>query len=62
MNNYSIFWYLNDTLGDQWFFNLLTKIIDLRLNVDKVQGEIGSYRQNVDEHMTEILNFRDTKT
>ena len=41
---------------------MLTQIIDLRLNAENVQGEIGAYRQNVDKHITEILNFRRTTT
>ena len=42
--------------------DLFTKVIDLRLNTDKVQGEIGVYRQNVDNHITEILDFCRTTT
>ena len=52
----------DDILGDPSFVHLLTQVIDLRLNAEKVQGEIDSYRQNVDKHITEILNFRTTTT
>ena len=54
--------FTDDTLGDLSFVNLLTQIIDLRLNAEKVQVEIGVYRQNVDKHITKILNFRNTTT
>ena len=50
----------DDTLGDPSFVDLLTQIINLRLNVEKVQGAIGAYQQNVDKHITEFLNFRNT--
>ena len=52
----------DDTLEDPPFVDLLTQIIDLRLEAEKVQGEIGAYRKNVDKHITEILNFRNTTT
>ena len=52
----------DNTLGDPSFVDLLTQIVDLRLNTEKDQGEIGAYRQNVDKHITEILNFRRTTT
>ena len=42
--------------------DLLTQITDLRLNAKNVQGDIGAYQQNVDKHITEILNFRRTTT
>ena len=54
--------FTDDILGDPSFVDLFTKVIDLRLNTDKVQGEIGVYRQNVDNHIIEILNFRTTTT
>ena len=41
---------------------MLTQVIDLRLDAENVQGEIGVYRQNVDNHITEILDFRTTTT
>ena len=37
--------------------DLFTQVIDLRLDAENVQGEIGVYRQNVDNHITEILDF-----
>ena len=52
----------DDTLRDPSFLDLLTQVIDLRLNAEKVQGEFGVYRQNVYNHITEILNFRTTTT
>ena len=54
--------FIDDTLGDPSFVDLLTQVIDLRLNTEKVQGEIGVYRHNVDKHITEILNFSNTTT
>ena len=36
--------FTDDTLGDPSFVNLLTQIIDLRLNAEKVQGEISAYQ------------------
>ena len=54
--------FIDDTLGDPSFVDMSTQIIDLRLNAEKVQGEIDVYRQNVDKHITEILNFRNTTT
>ena len=42
--------------------DLFTQVIDLRLDAEKVQGEIGVYWQNVDKHITEILDFRTTTT
>ena len=54
--------FIDDTLGDPSFVDMSTQIIDLRLNAEKVQGEIGVQRQNVDNHITEILNFRTTTT
>ena len=42
--------------------DLLTQVIDLRLNADNVQGEIDAYLQNVHKHITEILNFCTTTT
>ena len=47
----------DDILGDPSFMDLFTQVIDLRLNAEKVQGEIGVYRQYVDNHSTEILDF-----
>ena len=47
-------------LGDPTFVDLFTQIIELRVDAEKVQGEIGGYRQNVDNHITEILDFRTT--
>ena len=52
----------DDTLGDPSFVDLLTQIIILRLKAEKVLGENGAYRKNVDKHITEILNFRNTTT
>ena len=54
--------FTDDNLGDPSFVDLLTQVIDLRLNAEKVQGEIGVYRQNVDNHITEMLDFRTTTT
>ena len=34
----------------------------MRLDAEKVQWEIGVYRQNVDNHITEMLDFRTTTT
>ena len=42
--------------------DFFTEVIDLRLDTEKVQGEIGVYRQNVDNHISEILDFRTTTT
>ena len=42
--------------------DLFTQVIDWRLNAEKVKGEIGVYRQNIDKHITEILNFHTTTT
>ena len=53
---------IDDTLGDPSYVDLLTQIIDLRLEAEKVQGEIGAYRKNVDKHITKILNFHNTTT
>ena len=49
-------------MGDPTLVDLLTQIIELRVDAEKVQGEIGGYRQNVDNHITEILDFRTTTT
>ena len=54
--------FTDDNLGDPSFVDLLTQVIDLRLNAEKVQGEIGVYRQNVDKNITKILNFCTTTT
>ena len=54
--------FTNDILGDPTFVDLFTQVIDLRLDAEKVQGEIGVYRQNVDNHITEMLDFRTTTT
>ena len=54
--------FTNDILGDSTFVDLFAQVIDLRLDAKKVQGEIGVYRQNVDNHITEILDFRTTTT
>ena len=48
-------------MGDPTFVDLFTQFIYLRLDAEKVQGEIGVYWQNVDKHITEILDFH-TKT
>ena len=40
--------------------DLFTQVIDLRLDAEKVQGEIGVYRENVDNHITEIFDFYTT--
>ena len=53
--------FTDDILGDSTFVDLFAQVIDLRLDAKKVQGEIGVYRQNVDNHITEILDFH-TKT
>ena len=42
--------------------DLFTQVIDLRLDAEKVQGGNGVYRQDVDNHITEILDFRTTTT
>ena len=54
--------FIDDILGDSMFVDLFTQVIDLRLDTEKVPGEIGVYRQNVYNHITEILNFRTTTT
>ena len=54
--------FTEDILGDPTFVDLFTQVIDLRLDAEKVQWEIGVYRQNVDNHITEILDFRITTT
>ena len=56
----ALVWFIDDTLGVPSFVDLLTQFIDLRLHTEKVQGYICAYRQNVDEHVTEILNFPDS--
>ena len=52
--------FTEDILGDPTFVDLFTKIIDLRLDTENVLGEIGGYQQNVDNHITKILDFRTT--
>ena len=54
--------FTDDILGDPTFVDLFTQVIDLRLDAEKVQGEIGVYWQNVDKYITEILDFRTTTT
>ena len=54
--------FTDDNLGDPSFVDLLTQVIDLRLDTEKVPGEIGVYRQNVYNNITEILNFCTTTT
>ena len=54
--------FTDDILGDPTFVDLFTQDIDLRLDAEKVQWEIGVYRQNVDNHITEMLDFRTTTT
>ena len=54
--------FTEDDLADPTFVDLFTQIIELRVDAEKVQGEIGGYRQNVDNHITEILDFRSTTT
>ncbi|XP_015084310.1 uncharacterized protein LOC107027747 [Solanum pennellii] len=54
--------FTEDILADPTFVDLFTQIIELRVDAEKVQGEIGGYRQNVDNHITEILDFRTTTT
>ena len=54
--------FTDDILGDPTFVDLFTQVIDLRLDAEKAQGEIGVYRQNVDNHITEMLDFRTTTT
>ena len=54
--------FTDDILGDPTFVDLFTQVIDLRLDAEKVQWEIGVYRQNVDNHITEMLDFRTTTT
>lgn len=54
--------FTDDILEDPTFVDLSTQVIDLRLDAEKVQWEIGVYRQNVDNHITEILDFRTTTT
>ena len=54
--------FTEDFLGDPTFVDLFTQVIDLRLDAEKFQGEIGVYGQNVDNHITEMLDFRTTTT
>ena len=54
--------FTEDILADPTFVDLFTQIIELRVDAEKVQGEIGGYQQNVDNHITEILDFRATTT
>ena len=54
--------FTEDILGDPTFVDLFTQIIELRVDAEKVQGEIGGYPQNVDNHITEMLDFRTTTT
>ena len=54
--------FTEDVLADPTLVDLFTQIIELRVDAEKVQGEIGGYRQNVDNHITEILDFRTTTT
>ena len=54
--------FTDDILGDSTFVDLFTQVIDFRLDAKKVQGDIGVYRQNVDNHITEMLDFRTTTT
>ena len=54
--------FTEDILGDPTFVDLFLQIIELRVDVEKFQGEIGGYRQNVDNHITEILDFHTTTT
>ena len=54
--------FTEDILGDPTFVDLFTQIIELRVDTEKVQGEIGGYGQNVDNNITEILDFRTTTT
>ena len=42
--------------------DLFTQGIDLRVYAEKFQGEIGVFQQNVDKHITEILDLRTTTT
>ena len=49
--------FTEDILGDPTFVDLFTQIIELRVDAEKVQGEIGGYRQNVDNHITETWTF-----
>ena len=44
--------FTEDILGDPMFLDLFTQIIELRVDAEKVQWEIGRYRQNVDNHIT----------
>ena len=44
--------FTDDILGDPTFVDLLSQIIELRVDAEKVQWEIGRYRQNVDNHIT----------
>lgn len=53
---------INENLDNVEFVYLLTQIIDLRLNDEKVQGEIFVYRKYVDGHIAEVLNFCDKTT
>ena len=48
----------DEIMDDPTLVDLLTQIIKLRLDADKVRGEVGVFHKDVDEHMAEILNFR----
>ena len=52
--------FTEDILGDPMFVDLFRQVIDLRVDAEKVQGEICVYRQSVDNYITEILDFRTT--
>ncbi|KAH0679324.1 hypothetical protein KY284_020409 [Solanum tuberosum] len=52
----------DERMDDPTLVDLLTQVINLRLDADKFQGEIGVHRNDVDEHMAENLNIREATT
>ena len=49
----------NERMDDTVLVDLLTHIINLRLDADKVWDEVRVYQRDVDEHMAENLKFRE---
>ncbi|KAH0764607.1 hypothetical protein KY285_000478 [Solanum tuberosum] len=52
----------DERMEDPTLVDLLTQIIDLRLDAEKTKSEINGYRNDIDECMAEDLNFREAMT
>ncbi|KAH0669921.1 hypothetical protein KY285_024060 [Solanum tuberosum] len=52
----------DERMEDPTLVDLLTQIVNLRLDAEKTKSEINGYHSDIDERMAEDLNFREATT